>query len=171
MPVVQDACADHVRHESGRGDPEQQPGVYLGRIPESVVRLDRDADGDCDQGRPVHQRRQDLEPEQAECALGGGGALREGGDHERQGQRPNVRKHVTRVREQRQRAGEPAPDQLHHHDRRRDLERHGHSPPALGPERRAVGTLGFERERCRHGRHETSDLRHQILFHSLTCDE
>src|SRR5438034_11211485 len=31
--------------------------------------------------RPVHQRRQDLEPEQAECALGGGGALREGGDH------------------------------------------------------------------------------------------
>src|SRR3989442_7704199 len=115
-----------------------------------MVSLEADPERDHNQGGPVHERSQDLEPQQAERALGGHRPLGERRHHQRQAQGGHVGQHVARVGQQGQRVGQPPAHGLGYHHRGRDRQHEPHPPPALLAQRSSMCALDFQRYRGAH---------------------
>ena len=116
-----EAVAAGADHEPGREDvhaepdhaDEQHPAAErVARVAEPVDRLDEDPDGDRDEQDAVRERGEDLRAVEAEAPLRGRRPPRRPRREEREREPARVGGHVPRVREQRERVGERAGDDL-----------------------------------------------------------
>jgi hypothetical protein len=110
---------------------QHQAGLDGLRVGDALPGLVADEQRDADQGHPVDQRREDLQPEEPVGALEVRRAAREPQRQRRQEQRRGVGEHVAGVGEQRQRARGPAADGLEHHHRDRQRQGPQEPPPVL----------------------------------------
>src|SRR6266705_1887072 len=150
VAAMQDRGPKGVGRESYACDDQEQRPVHLCGGLEPAVGLEADTERDHDQGRPVHKRRQDLQPQQSERPLRRHRPLCQCRHDERQTQRGHVGQHVARVGKQGQRVCEPPAHGFGNHHRGRDRQHDLHPPPALLAQRSSMRALDFQRYRGAH---------------------
>src|SRR2546429_1736072 len=150
VAAMQDRGPKGVGRQSYAGDDQEQRPVHLCGGLEPAVGLEPDTERDHDQGRPVHERRQDLQPQQSERPLRRHRPLCQCRHDERQTQRGHVGQHVARVGQQGQRVGEPPAHGFGNHHRSRNRQHDLHPPPALLAQRSSMRALDFQRYRGAH---------------------
>uniref|UniRef100_A0A4X2L1Z0 Uncharacterized protein n=1 Tax=Vombatus ursinus TaxID=29139 RepID=A0A4X2L1Z0_VOMUR len=116
--VVEEAEPQQVDHEPGHADPEDhQRLLHLVGLDEALDGLQQDGEAEAGQEDGVHQRAHHLGPDPAErVLLGGLGPPGEALSHQGHDEGQHVGQHVERVREHRQRRGQPAHHHLQHHE-------------------------------------------------------
>src|SRR6266702_411420 len=140
VAAMQDRGPKGVGRQSYAGDDQEQRAVHLGGRLEPAVGLEADTERDHDQGRPVHERRQDLQPQQSERPLRRHRPLCQCRHDERQTQRGHVGQQVC----------EPPAHGFGNHHRGRDRQHDLHPPPALLAQRSSMRALDFQRYRGAH---------------------
>jgi hypothetical protein len=103
---------DDVDGDPGERDDEDDAPLDLRGVDEPLDRLEEDPRTDQRERRAVDLRRQHADAAEAEGPASGRGPVRDRGGAERQAERGGVREHVPRVREQRERPGDEAEDDL-----------------------------------------------------------
>ena len=123
-PGPQQQERDDVDQQTDHPDHEHRGGSDVGRITETADRLEQHVAGDREQQHRVDECGQDLEAVQPERALRmrsrGGGRLN---GRQRHPEPERVGGHVAGVRQQRQRPGDDAGDDLNHQERDDQPER------------------------------------------------
>ena len=156
MAFVEKAHRDDIGNEARRGDAQQDARLHLGRLTHAAYRLHHNCSGDDEEGRPVDQRRENLDAEVAIGLLRSRGTPRDARREQRQPDRRHVRQHVPRICQQSERVGQHPANQLRQHEHGGD-QQHGlqRARVRLG-ERRAVNA---------------PDVRHRPGggFHALTA--
>src|SRR5436189_51631 len=147
VAAMQDRRPKGVGRQSYACDDQEQRPVHLCGGLEPAVGLEPDTERDHDQGRPVHERRQDLQPQQSERPLRRHRPLCQCRHDERQAQRGHVGQHVARVGQQGQRVCAPPAHGFGNHHRSRDRQHDLHPPPALLAQRSSMRALDFQRYR------------------------
>src|SRR5256884_4668933 len=150
VAAMQDRGPKGVGRQSYSCDDQEQQSVHTWRGWEPAASLEADTERDPDQGRPVHERRQDLQPQQSERPLRRHRPLCQCRHDERQTQRGHVGQHVARVGKQGQRVCEPPAHGFGNHHRGRDRQHDLHPPPALLAQRSSMRALDFQRYRGAH---------------------
>ena len=115
--AVEQAEADQVHRQSGRGDREEEPGPDRLGVLDPLDGLDHYPARDAEQRRPVHQRGQDLPPEIAVGLGVVGGPLGDPGGE--QAESPSAPTSVSMCPASASSASEPLshpPDGLEHHE-------------------------------------------------------
>jgi hypothetical protein len=114
--AVQDPQADEVHHEpGGRDDQEESCPDRLGVL-DPLDRLDHHPAGNSEQRCTVDQSGQNLPPLVAIGLAVAGGPERYPSAEESEPQRPRIGEHVAGIGDQGERAAEPSPDGLDHHE-------------------------------------------------------
>ena len=98
--------------DSRSGEHQHEPALDVGRRDEPPHRLEDDPDPYERKRDPVREGRQDLDAAEAEGPAASGRALRDRRRDERKRQSSSIGEHVPRVREQGERAGDDADDEL-----------------------------------------------------------
>ena len=121
----QQACDGEVHGDARNGDETDHDRVHLGRRGEPPCGLDHDPEPEQGEREPVGLRSEDLHAPEPEGPAAAGGPGGQRGCDEREGQGRSVGQHVAGVRQQRQRVGEDAEDDLDDHERDEQRKRDG----------------------------------------------
>ena len=132
LPLHQQRQRDRVGDQADQAEDHGRAARGVGRLDEPRDRLEQDVAAHPEQQQAVGERREDLGAGVPEGAVASGRAVGEVDGEQRHREAEAVRRHVCRVRDERQRVREQTADDLHDHHGQCDAECDAQPSPVGG---------------------------------------